>query len=46
LGKIERHIFTVQAGFNNVAEHAGIKTLDELNSFSLRGLLAKSQYLE
>jgi len=40
-GKIERHIFTVQAGFNNVAEHAGIKTLDELNSFFFAWLSGK-----
>jgi transposase InsO family protein len=40
-GKIERHIFTVQAGFHNVAEHADIKTLDELNSFFFAWLSGK-----
>lgn len=48
-GKIERHIFTVQAGFHNVAEHAGIKTLDELNSFFfawLSGKYHKSKHSE
>lgn len=40
-GKIERHIFTVQSGFNNVAEHAGIQTLDELNTFFFAWLSGK-----
>lgn len=32
-GKVERHIRTVQEGFMKIAEHAGIKTIDELNQF-------------
>lgn len=40
-GKIERHIFTVQAGFYKVAEHAGIQTLDELNEFFFAWLSGK-----
>jgi transposase InsO family protein len=40
-GKIERHIFTVQCGFNNVAEHAGIQTLEELNQFFFAWLSGK-----
>jgi transposase InsO family protein len=40
-GKIERHIYTVQAGFYKVAEHAGIQTLDELNQFFFAWLSGK-----
>ena len=40
-GKIERHIFTVQAGFYKMAEHAGIQTLDELNQFFFAWLSGK-----
>jgi transposase InsO family protein len=32
-GKVERHIRTVQDGFQLIAEHADLKTLDELNQF-------------
>ena len=40
-GKIERHIRTVKDGFYKLAEHADIKTLDELNQFFLSWLTHK-----
>jgi len=40
-GKIERHIRTCQEGFYKIAEHADIKTLDELNQFFLSWLTSK-----
>ncbi|MGH2480714.1 MAG: hypothetical protein ACRDHW_13750, partial [Ktedonobacteraceae bacterium] len=40
-GKIERKIRTVEEGFYNIAEHAGIKTLDELNQFFFAWLTSK-----
>jgi transposase InsO family protein len=40
-GKIERHIRTCQEGFYKIAEHADIKTLDELNQFFLSWLTNK-----
>jgi hypothetical protein len=40
-GKIERKIRTVEDGFYNIAEHAGIKTLDELNQFFFAWLTSK-----
>lgn len=40
-GKVERHIRTCQEGFYKIAEHADIKTLDELNQFFLSWLTNK-----
>jgi putative transposase len=40
-GKVERHIRTVQEGFMKIAEHAGIKTIDELNQFFFAWLSGK-----
>ncbi len=40
-GKIERHIGTVKAGFYQEAKHAGLQTLDELNTFFFAWLEAE-----
>jgi transposase InsO family protein len=48
-GKVERHIRTVQEGFMKIAEHAGIKTIDELNQFFfawVSGKYHKSEHSE
>lgn len=48
-GKVERHIRTVQEGFMKIAEHAGIKTIDELNQFFfawISGKYHKSEHSE
>ena len=45
-GKIERHIRTVQEGFMLIAEHADVKTIDELNQFFFAWLTEKYHNIE
>lgn len=48
-GKVERHIRTVQEGFMKIAEHADIRTIDELNQFFfawISGKYHKSEHSE
>lgn len=48
-GKVERHIRTVQEGFMKIAEHAGVRTIDELNQFFfawVSGKYHKSEHSE